>query len=136
VSAAGSLTSSIEPVRQPAASYHHDIDIRRSFAGSKRPAWSVGRAATGRARAAPYADVLIRIKVVLRHRVHKASMSEDFTPSNEVACPVCGRPMTFQIIRRAFAENLYAFECKPCGLSMTAPESSTTPAIVSGSTPF
>jgi hypothetical protein len=25
---------------------------------------------------------------------------------------------------------LYAFECKPCGLSMTEPESSTSPAIV------
>jgi hypothetical protein len=60
-------------------------------------------------------------------------MSQDPTPSNEVACPVCGQPMTLQIIRRAFAENLYAFECKPCGLSMTDPESSTTnPAIVAG----
>jgi hypothetical protein len=63
-------------------------------------------------------------------------MSEDFIPSNEVACPVCGRPMTFQIIGRAFTEDLYAFECKPCGLSMTEPESSTTPAIVPGRTPF
>jgi hypothetical protein len=63
-------------------------------------------------------------------------MSEDFIPSNEVACPVCGRPMTFQIISRAFTEDLYAFECKPCGLSMTEPESSTTPAIVPGRTPF
>jgi hypothetical protein len=44
--------------------------------------------------------------------------------------------MTFQIIRRAFAENLYAFECKPCGLSMTESESSTTPAIVPDSTPL
>jgi hypothetical protein len=43
--------------------------------------------------------------------------------------------MTFQIIRRAFAENLHAFECKPCGLSMTDSESSTTPAIVPDSTP-
>jgi hypothetical protein len=63
-------------------------------------------------------------------------MSEDFTPGNEVVCPVRGRPMTFQIITRAFAGNLYAFECKPCGLSMTEPESSTTRAIVPGSTPF
>jgi hypothetical protein len=65
---------------------------------------------------------LIRVKVALRRRVHKAPMSEDFIPSNEVACPVCGRPMTLQIIRRAFAENLYAFECRPCGLSMTNSE--------------
>ena len=63
-------------------------------------------------------------------------MNEDFTPGSEVACPVCGRPMTFQIIRRAFAENLYVFECKPCGLSVTEPESSTTPAIVQDSIPF
>jgi hypothetical protein len=34
--------------------------------------------------------------------------------------------MSSQIIRRAFAENLYAFKCKPCGLSMTEPESTTT----------
>jgi hypothetical protein len=83
-----------------------------------------------------FAEVLICVKVALRHRVHKAPMSEDFTPSNEVACPICGRPMTFQIIRRAFTEDLYAFECTPCGLSMTEPESSTTPAIVPESTPF
>jgi hypothetical protein len=54
-------------------------------------------------------------------------MSED---PNDLACPVYGRPMTSQIIRRAFAEHLYAFECKPCGLSMTKSESSTSPAIV------
>jgi hypothetical protein len=77
-----------------------------------------------------FADVLIRVKVGQRHRVHKYLMSEDLTLSNEVPCPVCGSPMTLQIIRRAFAENLYAFECKPCGLSMTEPESSTIPAIV------
>jgi hypothetical protein len=59
-------------------------------------------------------------------------MSEDFTPSNEVGCPVCGRPMALQIIRRPFAENVRAFECKPCGLSMTEPESSAKPAIVAG----
>jgi transcription initiation factor IIE alpha subunit len=95
----------------------------------------------GRPQAKPgrrlFADVLIRVKAAFRQQVHKALMSEDFTPSNEViTCPVCGRPMTFQIIRRAFAENLHAFECKPCGLSMTEPESSTIPAIVPDSTPF
>jgi hypothetical protein len=57
-------------------------------------------------------------------------MSEDFTPSNEIGCPVCSRPMTLQIMRRPFAEDVRAFECKPCGLSMTDPESSTKPAIV------
>lgn len=61
---------------------------------------------------------------------------EDLGPSNEVRCPVCGRPMTLQIIRRVFAENLYAFECKLCGLSMTEPESSTTPTVVPDSIPF
>jgi hypothetical protein len=59
-------------------------------------------------------------------------MSDDFTPSNEVGCAVCGRPMTRQIIRLPFAENVRAFECKPCGLSMTEPESSAKPAIVAG----
>jgi hypothetical protein len=99
----------------------------------------VGRGAlAGRLQnpAGAFADVLIRVKVALCHPVHKALMSEDYTPSNEVACPICGRPMTFQIIRRPFTESLYAFDCKPCGLSMTAPESSTSPAIVPGSTPF
>jgi hypothetical protein len=83
-----------------------------------------------------FVDVLIRVKVALHHRVHKAPMSEHLTPRNEVACPVCGTPMIFQIIRRAFAEDLYGFECQPCGLSMTEPESSATPAIVPGSTSF
>ena len=78
----------------------------------------------------------INVKVGVRHRVHKHPMSEDLTPSNEVTCPVCGKPMTLQIIRRAFTENLYAFQCKSCGLLMTEPESSTTPAIVPDSTPF
>jgi hypothetical protein len=82
-----------------------------------------------------FSDVLIRVKVALLHRVHKAPMSENVMPTNDVVCPICGRPMALQIIRRAFAENLYAFECKPCGLSMTESESSTTPAIVSDSTP-
>jgi uncharacterized protein (DUF983 family) len=63
-------------------------------------------------------------------------MSQHLTPGNEVACPVCGTPMIFQIIRRAFAEGLYAFECKPCGLSMTEPENSAAPVIVPDSTSF
>jgi hypothetical protein len=73
-------------------------------------------------RSALFADVLIRIKVGLRHRLHKYPMRDDLTSNNEVACPICGRPLTLLIIRRAFAENLYAFECKPCQLSMTEPE--------------
>jgi hypothetical protein len=106
----------------------------RSFAGKQGLAWSAGRAIKAARRR--FADMLIRVKVGLRHHVHRYPMSEDLTLSNEVACPVCGRPTTLQIIRRAFAENLYAFECKPCGLSMTEPENSTTPAIVRDSTPF
>jgi hypothetical protein len=70
-------------------------------------------ALAGRPQAKPalrlFADVLTRVKVALRHRVHRFLISEEFTASNEVACPVCGRSMTLQIIRRAFAENLYAF---------------------------
>jgi hypothetical protein len=31
-------------------------------------------------------------------------------------------------IRRAFAENLNVFKCKPCGFSMTEPVSWTTPS--------
>jgi hypothetical protein len=76
-------------------------------------------------------DELIHVKARVRDRVHKYAMIEDLTP-NEVACPICGRPMTLQIIRRAFAENLYAFECKPCGLSMTEPEKLDSHAIVTG----
>ncbi len=49
-------------------------------------------------------------------------------PTNEVACPVCGRPMTLlHIIRRAFGENLNVFQCKPCRFSMTEPVTWTTP---------
>jgi predicted RNA-binding Zn-ribbon protein involved in translation (DUF1610 family) len=55
-------------------------------------------------------------------------MSEDVTPTNEVICPVCGRPMILlYIIRRAFAENLNVFQCKPCGFSTTEPVSWTIP---------
>jgi len=32
------------------------------------------------------------------------------------------------VIRRALAENLNVFQCKPCGFSMTEPVSWTTPA--------
>jgi hypothetical protein len=77
----------------------------------------------------PSADVLIRVKVGLRHRMYKYLMSEDLT-ADEVACPICNRPMSLRIIRRAFAKNLYTFECKPCGLSMTEPESTTSPSII------
>src|SRR5215470_15787738 len=109
----------------------------RSFGGKQGLAWSTGSAATGEARAAAFCLLcLIGVNVAPRHRVHKHPMSEDLTPSNEVACPICGRPMTLQIIRRAFAENLYSFECKPCGLSMTEPESSTTLSVVPNRTPF
>jgi predicted RNA-binding Zn-ribbon protein involved in translation (DUF1610 family) len=40
--------------------------------------------------------------------------------TNEVICPVCGRAMILlHTIRRAFAENLFVFKCKPCGFSVT-----------------
>jgi hypothetical protein len=32
-------------------------------------------------------------------------------------------------IRRAFAENLNVFQCKPCGFSTTEPVSWTTPPL-------
>jgi hypothetical protein len=55
-------------------------------------------------------------------------MSQDSTFTNEVICPVCGRPMTLlRTIRRAFAENLNVFKCKPCGFSTTEPVSWATP---------
>ena len=49
----------------------------------------------------------------------------DDTPTPEALCPVCGRSMVLlHEIRRAFAENLYVFKCKPCGFSAT--ESAST----------
>jgi predicted RNA-binding Zn-ribbon protein involved in translation (DUF1610 family) len=59
--------------------------------------------------------------------VHKCAMSEDHTSTNEVICPVCGRPMLLpHTISRAFGENLNVFKCG-CGFSMTEPVSWTTP---------
>jgi hypothetical protein len=44
----------------------------------------------------------------------------------EALCPVCGQSMALlHEIRRAFAENLYVFECKPCGFSTTESASRT-----------
>jgi predicted RNA-binding Zn-ribbon protein involved in translation (DUF1610 family) len=68
---------------------------------------------------------LIWVKAGVHHRVYKYSMSEDAT--NEVICPVCGRPMILlHTIRRAFAENLNVFKCKPCGFSTAEPVGWTT----------
>jgi hypothetical protein len=51
------------------------------------------------------------------------------TPKIEVVCPVCGRSMTYlHTIRRAFADDLVAFKCNPCGFSMTERASDTPPA--------
>jgi predicted RNA-binding Zn-ribbon protein involved in translation (DUF1610 family) len=51
-------------------------------------------------------------------------MAEEPAPTNETFCPVCGRAMVFlRTIRRAFAESLNAFQCKPCGFSTTEPVS-------------
>jgi predicted RNA-binding Zn-ribbon protein involved in translation (DUF1610 family) len=50
----------------------------------------------------------------------------DDTPTAETLCPVCGRSMVLlHEIRRAFAENLYVFKCKPCGFSTTESASRT-----------
>ncbi len=71
---------------------------------------------------------LIDIKASGRYRVHTNKMSDGPTSTNEVICPVCGRPMVLlHTIRRAFAENLKVFKCKPCGFSTTEPASWTTP---------
>jgi hypothetical protein len=51
----------------------------------------------------------------------------DVKPTDEVACPACGRRMTLlSTVRRAFAENLNVFKCR-CGLTLAKPESRTTP---------
>jgi predicted RNA-binding Zn-ribbon protein involved in translation (DUF1610 family) len=55
-------------------------------------------------------------------------MTEDTEPVVETICPVCGRTMMFlHTIRRAFADSLNVFQCKPCGFSTTEPESWRTP---------
>src|SRR5215469_16395840 len=73
-------------------------------------------------------EMLIRVNAGGRHRVHKYTMSENLTYTNEVICPVCGRPMILlHTIRRAFADDLNVFKCKPCGFSMTEPVSWTRP---------
>jgi hypothetical protein len=60
-------------------------------------------------------------------------MSENLTFTNQVIYPICGRPMILLLrIRRAFAEDLNVFKCKPCGFSTTEPVSWTTPAVVGG----
>jgi predicted RNA-binding Zn-ribbon protein involved in translation (DUF1610 family) len=71
---------------------------------------------------------LIRLKVGVRNCVHKYVMNKTLTLTNEVICPVCGRPMILlHTIRRVFGEHLNVFKCKPCGFSMTEPVSWTTP---------
>jgi hypothetical protein len=41
-------------------------------------------------------------------------MADKHTLEIKKVCPVCRRPMTLlHEIRRAFAENLYVFKCKP-----------------------
>ncbi len=70
---------------------------------------------------------LTRVKAEVRHCVHKYAMSEYPTSTNEVICQVCGRPMILlHTIRRAFAESLNVFKCKPCGFSTTEPVSAKT----------
>jgi hypothetical protein len=64
-----------------------------------------------------------------RRLIHvKVAMSEDHSSTNEVICPVSGRPMILlHTIWRAFGENLNVFKCEPCGFSTTEPMSWTTP---------
>jgi C4-type Zn-finger protein len=70
---------------------------------------------------------LIRVKAGARRCVHQYPMSENLTFTNEVICPVCGRPMVLlHTIRRVFGDNLNVFKCKPCGFSTTEPVSWTT----------
>jgi C4-type Zn-finger protein len=39
---------------------------------------------------------------------------------NDLACPVCGRPMRLlTIIRRVPGEQTLVLQCRPCGLSTT-----------------
>src|SRR5262245_26294557 len=86
------------------------IDDMARFSVRHAPSLSAGLQASSKKLRAPKDD-LIHVKARARQRVHECAMIEDLTP-NEVACPICGRPMTLQIIRRTFAESLYAFECK------------------------
>ena len=54
-------------------------------------------------------------------------IADRISPIVKTICPVCRQPMRLlHVIRRAFAENLNVFQCKPCGFSMTVPASSTT----------
>jgi hypothetical protein len=76
------------------------------------------------ATVARYSERLICVKARVRQCIHKYVMSENPTFTNEVICSICGRPMTLlHTIRRAFAESLNVFKCKPCGFSMTEPVS-------------
>jgi hypothetical protein len=51
-------------------------------------------------------------------------MIDSVRPIVETICPSCGREMILlHEIRRAFAENLNVFQCKPCAFSMTEPAS-------------
>src|SRR5258708_6009258 len=70
---------------------------------------------------------LIYVMAGTRHRIHRCG-EDDVTLTNEVMCPVCGRLMILlHTIRRAFAEDLNVFKCKPCGFSTTEPANWTTP---------
>jgi uncharacterized Zn finger protein len=43
------------------------------------------------------------------------------SPSDELACPVCGRPMRLlTVIRRVPGEQTLVLQCRPCGLSTTS----------------
>ena len=46
---------------------------------------------------------------------------------DEVACPVCGRPMIVKhLIRRSFGENLHVLRCDPCGFATVEPVRAST----------
>jgi predicted RNA-binding Zn-ribbon protein involved in translation (DUF1610 family) len=77
------------------------------------------------------AGPLINIKDGVRDYVPNYAMSENLTSANEVICPVCGLPMILlHTIRRAFADNLNVFKCKPCGFSTTERRELDNPTVV------
>jgi len=114
----------------PALIFVNGLQLPMTF-GLKR----AQRASASVIEACPYGQLDNRRGIDLRHSWnlpshHRCIMSDGVKLTNEVICPVCGRPMTFlRLIRRAFGENVNVFQCKPCGFSTTEPVSWTTPPL-------
>jgi hypothetical protein len=52
--------------------------------------------------------------------------------NEEVACPCCGEPMRFArtvSVSNANLSEMQTFECKPCGVAVTAARGSMRPLI-------